>query len=233
MTSLPIPTRLLQAQARNRTCDIPGCYLPADRIGSLCVAHAWRTKKNGHHTAARVTTYELRPWTKLALDFLERNRDHAGIVAGVEFLERLVRTAPDHEGSVHRLTKPAERVARFLSHLRRDAIDVRRIIAAGIACELHRMQQPQRWPDATHTAVQFGHEVLAFARTRQRSGASVGRTNSAQTNRTPAFVKETARQLRDPLVPLYFKAAQHLHQQIERAAQPVPTAALNTPFHSK
>lgn len=213
-----------------RRCEVPGCYLPADRVGSQCVAHRRRTQDHGHPTAGRVTTYELRPWTRLALDFLERNQDHAGVVAGIEFLERLVRIAPDHEGRVHRHTKPSERVERFLSHLRRDAIDVRNVIAVGIACELHRMQHPKRWPDATHSAVQFGHEVLAFARTRVRSGASIGRTNPAQENRTPAFVKEVARQMRDPLLPLYVKAAQHLHQQIERTAQPVPAAALTTPF---
>lgn len=227
------PTRFRKVRDRPpRTCEVPGCYLPADRVGSKCVAHRRRMQEHGHPTAGRVTTYELRPWTKLALDFLERNQDHVGIVAGVEFLERLVRTAPDHEGQVHRHTKPSERVERFLSHLRRDAIDVRNIIAVGIACELHRLQHPRRWPDATHSAVQFGHEVLALARTRQRSGASVGRTNRAQSRKTPAFVKEVGRQLREPLIPLFAKAAHHLHQQIERAAQPVDRAALNTPFTS-
>lgn len=216
-----------------RTCEVPGCRLPAARIGSRCAAHDAKVKNGGHHTAARVTILELRPWVEIAANFIAKQEaaGHPGILAAVEFLERLIRAVVEPEGKAHRFTSPTERAAFVLAHWRRDALDVRRIIAVGVAVELHSLQFPKRWPDALFSDVQFGHAVASYTRSRQRSGASIGRTNDA-TRKTPALTKEMARQLRQPLLPLYVKAAAHLHQTIERAAQPIERAALNTPFHS-
>lgn len=231
---MPTDWQTRKQQLRDRppkSCDVPGCKLPAYKVGHLCLPHRRKQQGQGHPTAERVTLIELRPWRDLASQFIAKQEaaGHPGVLAAVEFLERLVRTAPDVADKAGRWTRPHERASIYFALLRRDAVDVRIVIAWGIACELHRMQYPKRWPDADHAAFQFGMAVACIARKRVRSGASTGRSQDAF-KKSAGYVKELARQLRGPLLPLYVRAAHHLHTQIERATRPIPSAALQQPF---
>lgn len=226
------PNRAHQIATRlPRICEVAGCKLPTYKVGRMCLPHRQQVRDKGHPTAGRVSIVELRPWHQLALHFVLKQdaAKHPGILAAVEFLAFLTRTAPDAADRAGRWTRPHERVSIYLALLRRDAVDVRSIIAWGIACELHRMLHPRRWPDASHAAYQFGMAVACMARKRVRSGASIGRTHDAF-KKSAGYIRELARTLRDPLLPLFVKAAKHLHDATEHTAHPVSAAALHHPF---
>lgn len=230
------PTRAAQirAGATVRTCEVSGCRLPTYRLGRICEGHRTALRTKGSTTATRVTIKELRPWRTMALAFVvdQEAKGHPAVLAALDYLQRAARTAAalERETRQGQRPRPAARVDAFLGLMHRDAIDLRLILAWGTACELHRLQEPRRWPDALHSGHQFAAAVATLARRRARQGASAGVSRPCTPKPSTGYLRELARQLRDPLVAFYAKAAQHLHNGIERTAHPVPRAALETPF---
>lgn len=227
-------TRKQQLRDRpQRPCEVSSCRLPIHQMGRYCLLHWTAKNSTGHPTAGRVSIMELRPYRKLAMHFIEQQQaaEHPGVLAAIEYLERRIATAVDTSSGSTAHLRPHQRVAFFLAWMRRDCLDPRLIVATGIAVELHSREQPHRWPDKAHADFQFGQAVACIARHRVRSGKSAGRSNNNY--RKPAgFCLQLARDLRDPLLPLYVKAAQHLHETAVRASLPIPAAALSQPFTS-
>lgn len=225
-------TRKQQMRERPRPpCEVPGCRNFVRHIGRWCALHDRAISRKGHHSVGRVTVNELRPYRDLAAAFMDQHAEHPGMVAAVDYVERRIAAAVDpvRRGEGTRHLQPRERMEAFLAHARRDAVDPKKIVACGIACEIHAREFPERWPDKSHADVQFAHAVACLAQRRVITGKTAGR--DSPTRKPEGFLKEIARQLRDPLIPLYTRAAHHLHQTATRAANPLH-GAMSVPFSS-
>lgn len=228
-------TRKRQIAANPMPCEVPGCRMYARRPNRYCPSHDAGLRSRGHHTAGRVTLLELKPWKRHALDFIERNASHPGIVAALEWLEERARAAASADvagRSSTRGIRPTERVRVYWSQMRRDAVDLRMVIACGIACEVHRLYFPERWPDLRHAEHNSGSAYASLIRGRVKSGKSEGRDTAAMT--VPAgYLCALAQEIRGALLPLFVKAAQTIKTQADRAAQPIPPAVLTQPFSTE
>lgn len=211
-------------------CEVPGCRMYARRPDRFCAAHNARLKNAGHHTAGRVTLLELKPWRTLAMDFIERNAAHPGIVAAVAWVEERARVAAARDtGRQSRRMSPTERVDAYWSQYHRDAVDPWLVIAYGIAAEAHRQFFPERWPDLRHAEHNSGAAFASLIRGRVKSGKTEGRDTAAM--RTPAgYLCALAREVRGALLPLFVKAASTIKAQAERTSRPIPAASLQQPF---
>lgn len=225
-------TRKRQIAAKPMPCEVPGCRMYARRPDRFCASHTARLKTRGHHTAGRVSLLELRPWRRHALDFIERNATHPGFIAALDWLEERARVAASADVAGRSNTmriRPTERVRIYWSQMRRDAVDLRLVIACGIAGELHRLYFPERWPDLRHVEHNTGNAYASLIRGRVKSGKSEGRDTAAMT--TPAgYLCALAHEIRGALLPLFVKAAHTIKTQADRAAQPIPPAVLQQPF---
>ncbi|WP_273456501.1 hypothetical protein [Nevskia ramosa] len=231
--------RALQIRSGELTkaCSVPGCRLPTYRMSSTCEPHRQALRTKGSTTAGRVTIRELRPNVIVAMAFIveQEAKAHPAILAALDYLERLTKTAAELERDSPRQgqrPRPGARVDSLLARFRRDSVDLRLVLATGIACELHRLSDPRRWPDHRHASHQFAAAVACLARGRSRGVRTEGASRPAIRSPSTGFLRELARQLRDPLTPLYIRAATSIHDRAERLANPVPRAALDQPFTS-
>lgn len=231
MPSLTWDSRLRGLAGRPRgACEVRGCTRQTLAVGRLCALHSQRLRDKGHATIGRVTVSELIPYRTLAFAFVEAQQaaEHPGVLAGIRYLERWVHDAPAAGNGVARWAAPDVRLNLWLDHARRDFLDVRMVLASGIACVLHEMSFPHRWPDGHHAEFQLGWAVAALLKRKVKSGKLYGEHRAIR--KPTGFVLRLARELRGVMLPLFVRAATHLKTTAEQAAEPIPAAVVKVPF---
>jgi hypothetical protein len=211
-----------------RVCGIPGCLRTVRRVGSLCGHHDTNVRDRGHHTALSVTAHELKPWTCQAAAFVRRQYEvgHPGIVQACDWLKREAANA-QAPVSLNASSSAWVRWQAWLDRLHRDATDPQQVIAVAVACHWHRLEFPERWPDARFFSHQLGNHVIRIGnRVRVRNGKPATRSQ-----RKPSrLLLFAAAELERVIGPLLVRAAHHLHQRDARTHHPVSEQALRAPF---
>ncbi len=216
-------------KAAGRVCGTAGCLMPARRIGSRCLRHDRALRRDGHESTGAVGIRELGPWIKYCRVWIDGQHaaGHRGVIAACNWIAGQAATAQP-PASLHKGAAPWSRWQAWLARFHREGLDPRQVIAVCVAAHLHRLEFPRRWPDQRHFLHNLGSSIASLG---NRCRVTAGKPNTVRSHRKPAgLLLFAAGEVERAFGVLSIRAAQHLHDQMQKAATPIPQAVLHAAF---
>lgn len=204
------------AANQERLCEVPGCGLRRQGLGRYCHQHDDTATRTGHPLGKNLRPSMLQPYADRVREFLEKHRDHPGIVAGIAWSASLI-----DSGQIGRRPTgkrpPAVYLRWHLGRIKAIAVDPREVLVRTAAMYLWREFSPRTFADDRHWRHQLARMVFRLASTRRSD------TGSIETPHPSVRTRELlADRLTGALGVLSLRIAREVMRGLEREPEPTP-----------
>lgn len=132
-----------------------GCGLPVQKVGRLCDRHDQTEQRTGHPLGSTIRAGQLSPFVKLASRYIRKHTDHVAIAACLAWLREYVDAPRTHLTEVRPKATPRERLAHWLSRLKRAGVYDHELMAVVVAMYMLRDWEPRLLKSDRH----FRHQL--------------------------------------------------------------------------
>ncbi|SMF40257.1 hypothetical protein SAMN06265365_113140 [Tistlia consotensis] len=227
MTDPETERRLREARASARPCAFAGCQLPRKELGQFCSTHAKRQENTGDAAGRMITTLELSPYRDLAEAFIDRNRQHPGIIAALVRIQSWINSG-ETPPRVTPSTPADQRTSAWFARMRREGVWPESVLAMVFGLYALQADQPATFASDRHFRHMLAYRVLRLVPGERRYSSSGQRFYA----RVPARVRDYLSLLIvGAFGALALKATPHLlasRKPVGPSAEPVP--GTDTPF---
>lgn len=146
-----------------KCCAVPNCYQHVNKFSRYCRYHDQVDQRTGHPLGQTISITQLKPYRKIAKEFLNANLEHPGIVnAQVWLVDYLSKATLPRNLSVR--SSPDERLQYWRHHLWIRGVESLDILAVLIGMHLLRYYFPQTFKSDRHFWHQLAIRVLRLSR---------------------------------------------------------------------
>jgi hypothetical protein len=100
---------------------------------------------------------ELRPYKRLALKYIETNREHPAIAAGLRYMHHLIYASPAPPTHPSRRMSPAQRALRYISRLAKNGVSAEEALALVVSIHMLRDHDPSCFVSDDHFRAMLAH----------------------------------------------------------------------------
>lgn len=159
------------AQRAGKPCSVQGCPYTVSKFSQYCDHHDRVNERTGHPQGTTVTIGQLRPYRKIAMDFLVDHLDHSGVKSARDFLVRFLSGVAKPPRYTGRRMPPWERLKYWRHSLWTSGVDPLDILAVIVGMFLLRYYGAKTFKSDRHFWHQTTIRVLRLSKSMKDAGA--------------------------------------------------------------
>lgn len=201
-------------QRIGKRCSVPGCFNNVNKFSQYCKHHDQVNQRTGHPLGRTVTVGKLAPYKKIAMEFLDEQRDHPAVLSAGDLLINYLSQAKPRR-YISRNAPAWQRIEVWRNRLWTSGVDpIMDIMAVIVGMYLLQYYDSRTFRSDRHFWHQMVIRIFKLSKARKDAGAGHSYHRRVTVRERDRFT-QTLKQTR--LLSLGFNIARKIIQREEEA----------------